>query len=350
MQPPAGAPITAPARPGLEGKVRFLEGPEAYPEQPVRVETVETHMAWVFLTERFAYKLKKPVRYDYLDFSTLEARRLDGLEEVRLNRRLADGVYLGIVPLTREGGPEGPLALDGEGEVVDWLVKMRRLPSERMLDRAVREGTATEADVRRAASLLAVFYRDAPPMETTPAEYRSRFRRDLEEIRRELSLGEFNLGADRVDRAVEPLLRFVDERGPVLDRRVEAERIVEAHGDLRPEHICLTPEPVVIDCLEFNREFRLLDPADELAFLSLECDRLGARWVGQRFLDAYRDATGDRPPAELLRFYEGFRAGLRAKLAAWHVRDDARRNGAEWLAEAAEYLDWVEDRAPALAG
>ena len=346
----AEAPSAAPAPPGLEGKVRFLERPEAYPERPARVDTVETHMAWLFLTDRFAYKLKKPVRYDYLDFSTLEARRLDGLEEVRLNRRLADGVYLGIVPLTRDDGPDGTFALDGEGAVVDWLVKMRRLPSERMLDRAVREGTAREEDVERAARLLATFYRDAPPVETPPAEHRRRFRRELEEIRRELSLREFGLEADRVERAVDALVRFVDERGPVLARRVEGGRIVEAHGDLRPEHICLTPEPVVIDCLEFNREFRLLDPADELAFLSLECDRLGARWVGQRFVGVYRSVTGDRPSAELFGFYRRFRAALRAKLAAWHVLDDARRDGAEWLAEAADYLDWAEGRAPGLAG
>lgn len=331
----------APARPpGVADKVRFLERPGAYPGRPERVETVETHMAWVFLTDRFAYKLKKPVRYDYLDFSTVEARRRDGLEEVRLNRRLAAGVYLGIVPLTWERG--GELALDGDGEVVDWLVKMRRLPSERMLDRAIEDGTATEEDVDRAARLLAGFYRDARPVEITPAEYRERFRRDLEEIRRELSLFDLRLPAGRLEGVVGALLRFVEERGWKLDRRVEAGRILEAHGDLRPEHVCLTPEPVVIDCLEFNRGFRLLDPADELAFLTLECERLGAAWVGERFVEVYRSVTGDRPPPDLFRFYQGFRAALRAKLAAWHTRDDQRRNGAEWLAEAADYLEWGE--------
>ncbi|HEX6198973.1 MAG TPA: hypothetical protein VF150_01830 [Thermoanaerobaculia bacterium] len=333
------ATAVAPA-PGLAETVRFLERPAAYPDRPERVETEETHMARVFLTERFAYKLKKPVRYDYLDFSTVEARRRDGLEEVRLNRRLAAGVYLGILPLTRE--EEGDLALDGDGEVVDWLVKMRRLPSERMLDRAIEDGTVREEDVDRAAGLLAGFYRDAPPVEITPAEYRERFRRDLEEIRRELSLFDLRLPAGRLEEVVGALLGFVEERGRKLGRRVAAGRIVEAHGDLRPEHVCLTPEPVVIDCLEFSRAFRLLDPADELAFLSLECERLGAAWVGERFVEVYRAETGDRPPPDLFRFYQAFRAALRAKLAAWHTRDDERRNGAEWLAEAADYLEWAE--------
>jgi uncharacterized protein len=333
----AAAPLA-----GLAEMVRFLARSDTYSERPERVETVETHMAWVFLTDRFAYKLKKPVRYDYLDFSTVEARRRDGLAEVRLNRRLAAGVYLRIVPLTWEEGPgDGCLALDGEGEVLDWLVQMRRLPAERMLDRALAEGTATADDVLRAARLLAVFYRDARPVAITPGEYRKRFRRDLEEIRRELSREEFALPTGRVERVSAALLAFVEGRRNLLDRRVEAGRIVEAHGDLRPEHVCLTPEPVVIDCLEFNRGFRLLDPADELAFLSLECERLGAAWVGERFIETYRAETGDRPPPDLFHFYQGFRAALRAKLAAWHLRDDARRDGAEWLAEAADYLEWA---------
>lgn len=324
----------------LDDKVRFLRRPEVYPEAPERVEAVETHMAWVFLAGRFAYKLKKPVRYDYLDFSTLEARRRDGLEEVRLNRRLATGVYLGLVPLTREEGTKGgTLSLSGEGEVVDWLVEMRRLPSDRMLDHAIAAGTVTDADVRRAAVLLAAFYRGSPPVDMTPARYRERFRKDLEEIRRELRLPEFALPWERVEGVTGSLLSFVADRGPLLDLRVEAGRIVEAHGDLRPEHVCLTAPPVVIDCLEFNREFRLLDPADELAFFCLECERLGAAWVGERFVEVYRSETGDRPPVELFRFYQGFRAALRAKLAAWHTRDDHRRNGNEWLQDAADYLD-----------
>jgi aminoglycoside phosphotransferase family enzyme len=332
-------PIVATPVVGLAEKVRFLARPTAYPEAPERVETVETHMAWVFLTDRFAYKLKKPVRYDYLDFSTVEARRRDGLEEVRLNRRLAGGVYLGIVPLTREEGPgSGRLGIGGEGEVVDWLVQMRRLPSDRMLDRAIEEGAVTERDVRRAAELMAAFYRDAPPVEMTPARYRERFRRDVEEIRRELSLPELGLPRDRVEGVAGTLLAFIDARRPLFDRRVEAGRIVEAHGDLRPEHVCLTAPPVAIDCLEFNRGFRLLDPADELAFFSVECERLKAGWVGERFVEVYRSLTGDRPPPELFRFYQAFRAALRAKLAAWHTRDDHRRNGGEWLDQAADYL------------
>lgn len=327
---------------GLAEKVRFLERPEAYPEAPERVEAVETHMAWVFLTDRYAYKLKKPVRYEYLDFSTVDARRRDGLEEVRLNRRLAAGVYLGIVPLTGQERPRrGTLSLGGDGEVVDWLVQMRRLPSERMLDRAIENGTVTEEGVRRAAELLAAFYRDAPPVEMTPERYRDRFRWDVEEIRRELRLPELGLPRDLVDGVTRALLAFVDHRRPLLDRRVEGGRIVEAHGDLRPEHVCLTDPPVVIDCLEFNREFRLLDPADELAFFSLECQRLGAPGVGERFVEVYRTTTGDSAAPELFCFYQAFRAALRAKLAAWHIRDDHRRNDHEWLDEAADYLEWA---------
>jgi len=273
------APPSHPAPPALDDKVAFLRRPESYPEAPGRVEAVETHMAWVFLTDAHAFKLKKPVRYAFLDFSTLEARRADCEEEVRLNRRLAREVYLGTMPLTRQAA--GGLRLGGNGPVVDWLVHMRRLAAPAFLDRRIRAGIAYEADVRRAAERLAAFYRSVPVIPMTADEYRARFEADMEENRRELTSCEFGLPAARVEDLCAAQRRFLAARtgSELLRRRVGEGRVIEAHGDLRPEHVWLGEPPAVIDCLEFRREFRLLDPADELAYLALECERLGASWV-----------------------------------------------------------------------
>ena len=163
---------------GLAEKVAFLERPESYPEFPGAVEPIETHLAWVFLTNRHAYKLKKPARYPFLDFGTLAARRHDAEEEVRLNRRLAPGVYLGVVALVVDR--RGNLVLEEEGEPVDWLVKMRRLPRARMLDTAIASETVDDAGLQAVAELLAAFYRTTDRVAVTPTAYRRRFQEEIE--------------------------------------------------------------------------------------------------------------------------------------------------------------------------
>lgn len=283
-------PLSSP-EPGIEAKLRFLGQADAYPGCRSRPEVVETHMSWVFLTERWAYKLKKPVRYDYLDFSTPEARRRDCEEEVRLNRRLAPSVYLGTLALTRDAA--GRLALEGEGEPVDWLVKMRRLPRRRMLDQLIRRREVGEADIRRLALTLARFHRACPRAALGGAEYLERLAGKARDDLGQLALPAFGLPADLVERvaaAQRDLLRTGRED---FAERARAGRIVEGHGDLRPEHVCLEAEPLVIDCLEFARDFRILDTADELAFLAMECERLGAAWIGPVLFEAYNRERGD---------------------------------------------------------
>jgi aminoglycoside phosphotransferase family enzyme len=323
--------------PGIEAKVAFLRRPEAYAEKPRSVEVVETHMSWVFLTERHAYKLKKPVRYDSLDFSTLALRRRDCEEEVRLNRRLARDVYLGTLAL--DVAPDGTLALGGGGTAVDWLVHMRRLPAERMLDELIRRRRIEESDVRPAALRLAQFFARARPVELGAAEYRKRLEEGTREDRQALCRPEFELPRDRVAEIADAQLAQLARHPELFARRADEGRIIEGHGDLRPEHICLTREPAIIDCLEFSRDLRLLDPADELAFLGLECERLGLAAVGRWFLARYREVTGDQPPEALLRFHRSYRALRRAKIAVWHLEDPSVRARDKWLERARCYLD-----------
>jgi aminoglycoside phosphotransferase family enzyme len=323
--------------PDIAAKVAFLSRPAAYPEAPRSVESVETHMSWVFLTDRHAYKLKKPVRYDSLDFSSPELRRRDCEEEVRLNRRLARDVYLGTLALTRAS--DGTFQLDGAGELLDWLVHMRRLPADRMLDELIRRGEIGETDVRAAAERLAEFYVRAEPIELAPDSYRKRLEEGVRSDLHELCRPEFGLCAEQVTKLAEAQLAFVERHGALLDQRVLQGRIVEGHGDLRPEHICLTPEPAIIDCLEFSRELRIVDPADELAFLGLECERLGKPLVGRWFLERYTRVTGDEPPRALMHFYRTYRALRRAKIAAWHLQDPSVRDREKWRERARCYVE-----------
>ena len=326
----------------LDSKVAFLRRPDAYADAPSAVTPVQTHMSWVFLTDQHAYKLKKPIRYDGIDFTTSALRRRNCDEEVLLNRRLAPDVYLGVVPLTR--GPNGELAMNGRGEPVDWLVEMRRLPAQHMLDVILAESrvTAEEPAIRAAAGHLARFYVEAPAEAVSGAAYCKRLSDGVRRDVRELSQPRYGLPLGRITVLARAQLAFVDKCAVLFERRIEAGRIVDGHGDLRPEHVCVRPEPAIIDCLEFSKELRVVDPADELAFLALECERLGDARVGKWFLETYRSITGDEPPAPLRRFYRVYRALRRATLAAWHLDDPTVTEPERFAAKARHYLELVE--------
>lgn len=330
----------------IDAKVAFLKRGEAYPDRPNRVEAIETHMSWVFLAGSFAYKLKKPVRYEFLDFSSVEARRLDCEEELRLNRRLAPDVYLATVPLTADR--RHGLVLGGQGEVVDWLVKMRRLPEHRMLDKLIAARAVDRDELDRAIALLASFYSRLPPALHDPVAYVQRLRAEAQDNAREVASARYHLPADRFDAVLAAQVTLLDQDYDAFAHRVRQGRIIEGHGDLRPEHICLLEQPVVIDCLEFNREFRILDMADELAFLALECERLGAGNLSATIFEIHERITGDRPPSRLVSFYKSYRACLRAKLAIWHLRDAQPVEAGKWPAMAMTYLGLAEKYAAEL--
>lgn len=326
--------------PALPEKVAFLCRTEAYADRVERVDAIETHMSWVFLAGGWAYKLKKAVRYEFLDFSTLEARRFDCEEEVRLNRRLAPDVYVGTVPLTwdREAG----FQLEGTGHPVEWLVKMRRLPAEQMLDRALTAGIAKPHDAARVATVLARFYRSLPPVETSPDVYQQRLADEITACHIELKQPAYALDPNRVAAVARDLVAFLETNEPLIRTRVEGRRIVEGHGDLRPEHVCLLEPPVVIDCLAFNRDLRVVDAGDEISYLAMECERLDAAWFAGAIIDAYRNAAGDDIAPALVHFYSAFRALVRAKLAAWHTRDAPPEAMAKWIGRAVQYLGLAE--------
>lgn len=323
--------------PRLEEKVAFLSRPENYPEGTRRVETKETHMSWIFLTDTLAWKLKKPSRFNHLDLRSTEARRQNCDEEVRLNRRLAPDVYRGVVPVTVRSG--NILQLDKPGTIDDWLVCMRRLPADRMLDHAIANRTWSNEDARRVGMLLGRFYSDAVPLPITTEEYVNRLKDELRWSREELTKREQVLSGELIESATTASLTFIERHLDLVGGRAQARKIVEGHGDLRPEHICLEDRPVIIDCLEFNRNLRIVDPASELMFLKLECERLGDPAAGELIFGMYCERTGDDPPDELLAFYRTYHAAVRAKVAIWHLQDHSIHHVEKWIARAEQYLE-----------
>lgn len=312
--------------------VLALSRPETWPDAPDAVDVVETHLSWVFLTRYFAFKLKKAVRLMGQDYRTLAARLESARTEVALNRRLAPTVYLGYLPVVRGDG--GQATVGGAGEVVDWLVWMRRLSDRDLLDGALRAGLAGEDRIRQAADHLAHFTLHQPRAGVDAPAYLNRLRRTLRAgthvLARHRGLPTGSLA--RIERSLHPWL--TDHAAP-LGRR--AGRVIEGHGDLRPEHVVLGPQAAFIDCLEFDRQLRLLDPIDEIAFLGVASERLGAPRVGAIFLEVYTDRTGDAPFEGLVDFYAALRALTRARLAAqrsWEPGEDmarTTRTAVSWL-------------------
>lgn len=328
------------AQPSLEAKVAFLREPSSYPEPSFGVEARETHMSWVFLLDQHVYKLKKPVWHQLLDFRTVDARHYFCQEEVRLNARLAPEVYLGVVPLTLDDGCQ--LGLGGAGIVIDWLVRMVRLPAERMLDYLLLHGGVGQREMERIAARLAAFYRGLAPEPIGAADYRARFALQIQSTRTELRRECFALGAAQVAQLCDAQLATLGRIDTLLDQRVRAGRIVEGHGDLRPEHVCLGEPLAVIDCLEFSRPLRILDCVDELGFLALECERLGAPAAAAMLLQAYARQSGDAAPARVLHFYQSCRGATRALIAARHLLDEKFRHSPHWLRRARHYLQLAQ--------
>ena len=363
---PAASSMTAPSPPAapacnLPRIVAAMMRPEIYPDHPRSVDVRQTHVSYVFLAGDYVYKIKKPVRFPFLDASTLARRHQLCLDEVRLNRRLAPDVYLGVVPIFRSGSGELVLgaASDGAGEsgaMIEWAVKMRRLAEATMLDRMVVEGNVSEAQIRAIAARLAGFHRAAA------ADKGWKYGAAASVWRLVCgNLGELALdGADTIAPAeLDELERFahstIELHWSLLNRRALGARVCEGHGDLRCEHISLAGDTIaIIDCVEFSEGLRYVDVASDVAFLAMDLDRLGARGLSDELVGAYREAAGDAELPFLIPLYKFHRALVRAKVERLTSRDPAiaseRRAAAADAARGyvALALDFARESRPAM--
>lgn len=290
-----------------------LADPAAYPTPPGRVEVRQTHISAVFLAGEFVYKLKKPVNLGFLDFSTLGRRRHFCEEEVRLNRRLAPHVYLGVVPVARDG--DG-LRVEGGGEVVEWAVKMVRLPDGASLLDRLRRGEAV--DVARLAQFLADFHSTAAVGPEVTAG--GTFAVVAGNARENFAQAEAHVGAT-LSRAVFARLRMLtdlhlDRLRPLIEARAERGVPRDTHGDLHLDHVYFRADggPFAIDCIEFNERFRFADPAADLAFLLMDLRFHHRPDLADELQREYVRASGDAELVELLPFYVAYRAAVRGKV------------------------------------
>jgi aminoglycoside phosphotransferase family enzyme/predicted kinase len=300
----------------LPSLISALSAPAAYPFQVADVAVHQTHISAVFLAGPFAYKIKKPVHPGFLDFSTLEKRHHFCQEEIRLNRRLAPDVYLGVVPIVDAGGG---LRVEGPGEPVEWAVKMRRLPDGVTLHERLQRDEVGPALVEALARKIADFHRRSPAPEAFRGE--SRFGVVAGNIREVFATAGPVVGTT-VSAAVYKRVRALVEEQlarlrPLIDDRAARGLTRDAHGDLHLDHVCYFPERappddlVCIDCIEFNERFRFIDPVADVAFAAMDLAFHGRRDLARAFSEAYFAATGDDEGRALLPLFTTYRAAVR---------------------------------------
>ncbi len=297
-----------------------LLNPGIYPDTTAKVEMMQTQMSFVFLTGKYVYKTKKPVNLGYLDYSTLEKRLFFCRQEVELNRRLSPDVYLGVIPITRH---QGKISLSGEGEVIDYAVKMLYLPQNRMMNVLLEQNRVTPEMVEAVAKLLVKFHGEA----ATGPEINNFGK--IETIR--LNVEENFSQTDRyIDRAItarqyknirEYNYRLLEEKSALFNERIKGNHIRDCHGDLHSAHICFTRPLSIYDCIEFNERFRFNDIIAEIGFLAMDLDHYGRADLSRTFIETYTRLSRDYQIRELLKFYKCYRAYVRGKVGCFKLDD-----------------------------
>ena len=325
----------------MSSLIQDLLDPDALPDKTQSVSLVQTHISMVFVADKYVYKIKKPVDFGFLDFRTLEKRAYYCLQEVALNRRLAKDIYLDVLPVRFDGKRHSMRAK--AGEVVEYAVKMQRIPEEKLMKSVFERGDLTREHLQSVARVLARFHSHAL---TSPeiAAYgeAEKFKVNTDENFQQVE----KYVAVTVDRSVFEALRewtetFYRSNQSLFSQRVAAGRVRDCHGDLHMEHVCLTESIQIIDCIEFNDRFRYSDTIADIAFLLMDLDYHGGEDFSRFLWHRYKKEAQEKDIEPLLDFYKVYRAFVRGKVNSFQL-DDARigeGEKAEAISRAKRYFE-----------
>jgi aminoglycoside phosphotransferase family enzyme len=297
-----------------------LLDPQAYPHKPQKIELVQTQMSFILLTGEYAYKIKKPVNLGYLDYTTLEKRHFFCRQELELNKRLCADAYLAVVPIVEE---KGEFRIEGRGKAIEYAVKMRQLPRERMMDVLLLRGQVIPEMVARVAEKLADFHQRAQTNPRIAAFGRlGVIRQNTNEnfAQTEKYVG-ITIPKAKYERIKDYTDSFIKSNASLFEKRVREGRIRDCHGDLHAAHVCFTDDICIYDCIEFNDRFRYSDVASELAFLAMDLDRYQQPDLSRHLMNTYVTLSHDEELLKLLNFYKCYRAYVRGKVESFKLDD-----------------------------
>jgi aminoglycoside phosphotransferase family enzyme/predicted kinase len=292
----------------------------AYPNQPDHVDMLQTHISFIFLTDDYVYKVKKPVDFGFLDFTSLDKRLHYCKKEVELNKRLSPDVYLGVVRITDEGET---LVIDGKGETIDYAVKMRKIPMEKIMVKLLGEGKITPEMVGRAAKKIAKFHDKAATspdidkfgtMEVIKTNTDENFQQTEKYIEKSISKNQFEAIKSYTN-------RFYETKRAIIEQRIADHKIKDCHGDLHMQHVVFADDIIIFDCIEFNERFRYSDTAADIAFLAMDLDYNNRADLSKVLIDAYAEHSKDNGVYQMLNFYKIYRAYVRGKVISFQLDD-----------------------------
>jgi len=301
--------------------IDHMLNPTSYPEPTTAVQHLQTHISHLFLTDQHVYKIKKPVNFGFLDFTSLEKRRFYCHEELRLNRRLSPDIYLDVVTLYQ--GADGLPTFHADGAIIEYAVKMRRMPQERMMSRLLEQSGVTEADIDAIAKKVALFHGEAArgdgiALFGTPEAIRSNW---LENLRQTVPYCGRTLTEELHAQIAELALQRLEQDSSFFLRRLQHGFIRECDGDLHTENICLDGQVHIFDCIEFNEKFRYSDTAADVAFLAMDLENHGRRDLAKLFVERYVTYSADDSLRQILPLYLANRAFVRGKVESFRLDD-----------------------------
>lgn len=311
----------------LPSTVEALLKSQAYPHKPQQIELVQTQMSFILLAGEYVYKIKKPVNLGYLDYTTLEKRHFFCHQELELNRRLCPDAYLAVVPIVEK---KGELRIEGRGKAIEYAVKMKQLPQDRMMDVLLPQGRVTPEMVGRVAEKLVGFHQRAQTNPKIAAfgrldVIRHNCDENFAQTEKYIGLTIFRVKYERIKGYTDD---FIKSNANLFEKRVREGRIRDCHGDLHAAHVCFTDDICIYDCIEFNDRFRYCDVASEVAFLAMDLDRYQQAGLSRHLVNTYVGLVHDEELLKLLNFYKCYRAYVRGKVESFKL-DDPLISGSE---------------------
>lgn len=319
---------------------KALLNPGLYLDHPQAIGICETHISLVFLTGNYAYKVKKPVNFGFLDFTSIEKRKYYCEQEVTLNLRLAPTLYLGVIRITEE---KNTIVLDGRGRAIEYAVKMKQIPEEFLMNRLLEKKEVTSGMIEAISNKLVRFYFTAETNNRIKGFAKpERIKQDTDEnFEQTEKYIDVTIPGEVYQEVKEKTDRFYRTKEKVFYQRIKDDRIRDCHGDLRLEHIFWGEEISIFDCIEFNERFRYTDVAADIAFLAMDLDYHSREDLSEHLIQAYIGESGDYELMELLDFYKCYRAYVRGKVESFRLDDPniPEEEKKEALKRARRYFD-----------